>query len=422
MTFLDELHADRAVATPDDARNRVVRDWLTSRPHAMFDDLRQHAPTMQLGGMAFVSRYHDAVDVLGRNDVFSVAPYGQAMMRINRGPNFLLGMDDGPEYRQQLRVLGRAFARGDVERVQAIVAARTAEVLDAALTEGRLDLVDGFGRKVPALFIADYFGVTDPDPGTLAQWARAIFTDAFVNVLGEPLLSRRAMRASKAFRAHLDGLIATARTERAAGVTRDDVLGRLLAQQEAGERALPDGRIRDDLLWCVAGMIDNVSAGVCRAIDLLLSRPAQWHEAAGAARAGDDARVQAYVCEALRFCTPTPVAVRRCVRPHIVSRGTPHGKTIGAGTLVFVGLGAAMMDHTVVDGPTEFRIDRPPQHYLHFGAGLHTCLGKHIAMTHLTAMVSALLRLPDLRRARGAAGRLRCLGPFPDRFVVQVRT
>ena len=118
---------------------------------------------------------------------------------------------------------------------------------------------------------------------------------------------------------------------------------------------------------------------------------------------GDDARVQAYVCEALRFCTPTPVAVRRCVRPHIVSRGTPHGKTIGAGTLVFVGLGAAMMDHTVVDGPTEFRIDRPPQHYLHFGAGLHTCLGKHIAMTHLTAMVSALLSRPS-RRCRASAG------------------
>ena len=420
MSFLDEYHASRAAPAPGEARLRVVREWSSLRPHAMFDDLRQHAPAMQLGGLAFITRYRDVMDVLRRNDVFSVAPYGDAMMRINRGPNFLLGMDDGAAYRQQLHALSRAFRREDVERVRSTVAARTSEVLGAAMTAGRLDMVDGFGRLVPARFIADYFGVRGPDEGTLAHWARTIFTDAFVNVLGEPLLSRRAMRASKAFRTHLDLLIARTRAERAAGTTRDDALGRLLAGQEAGDRDLTDARIRDNLLWCVAGMIDNVSAAVCRAIDLLLSRPAILDAAGAAARAGDAERVQAYVCEALRFSTPTPMAVRRSVRPHIVSRGTPHVTTLAAGTLVFAGLGAAMMDASVVDEPSSFRIDRPPQHYLHFGAGLHTCLGTHIAMAHVTEMVGSLLRLPGLRRARGIAGRLRCIGPFPDRFVVWV--
>ena len=74
---------------------------------------------------------------------------------------------------------------------------------------------------------------------------------------------------------------------------------------------------------------------------------------------------------------------------------------------------------SVVDAPKEFRLDRPPEQYLHFGAGLHQCLGRHIAEAHLTEMVGSLLRLDGLRRARGAAGHLHYAGPFPKTFVVQ---
>ncbi len=153
--------------------------------------------------------------------MFSVSPYGEAMTRINRGPSFLLGMDDGPEYRRQLERLGSAFRREDEARVRERAAIRASETLTAAAAVGRLDLVGGFGRLVPSLVIGDYFGVPGPDPASLMRWARAIFTDAFVNVLGVPLLSRRAMRASLEFRAYLDELIADTRADRAGGVTRD---------------------------------------------------------------------------------------------------------------------------------------------------------------------------------------------------------
>ena len=422
MTFLEQYRSSRAGRQADDVRQSVVREWLTTRPDELFEELREHEPTFTTGGMAFVTRYRDVLDVLGRNDVFSVAPYGEAMTRINRGPNFLLGMDDGPEYRRELQLLTSAFRREDAGRVGAIVAQRTAEVLDAAMANGRLDLVDGFGRLVPALVIADYFGVPGPDPHTLARWARAIFADAFANALGTPLLSRRAMRASKAFRAHLDAHIARRRAERPGGALRDDVLDRLMAWQPPGERGLSDPRIRDILLWCVAGMVDNVDTAVCRVMDVLLDEPSHLREATAAARASDVDRVRAIAFEALRLCTATPVVTRRSRRAHIVARGTPHEKTIPAGTLTFVGIGAAMMDGSVVEDPKAFRLDRPPEHYLHFGVGLHQCLGTHIAAAHLTTMIGQLLRVPVLRRAPGLAGRLRSIGPFPKRFVVEVQS
>ncbi len=60
---------------------------------------------------------------------------------------------------------------------------------------------------MPSLFVADYIGVPGPDCATLMKWARSIFTEGFVNVLGIPLLSRRAMRDSAAFRSYLDDLL-----------------------------------------------------------------------------------------------------------------------------------------------------------------------------------------------------------------------
>lgn len=421
MSFLDEYRASRAAghSTSDASPSEVVRDWLTSRPGALFDDLREHAPTLVIGRMAFVTRFGDVLDVLRHQDIFSVQPYGEAITRINRGDNFLMGMDDGPEYQRDLSVLHQVVRRQDGARIGEIASARIAEALAPALAEGRLDLTDGFGRLVAARFVADYFGVPGPDPDTLAKWARTIFTDGFINVLRLPLLHRRAMKASAEFRTHLDTLIADTRTERARGVMRDDVLGRLVTLEAAGEPGVSDGRIRDILLWCVAGMIDNVNIAVCSAIDYLLGHPDVMGGAVEAARADDETRLRTFVLEALRFHTPTPFATRLSLREYTLSNGTGEDKTIPAGTLTFVGLGAAMMDGAVVESPKDFRLDRPEEQYLHFGAGLHQCLGRHIAEALVVKMVGGLLTLDGLRRAKGVTGRLRRIGLFPKAFYVE---
>lgn len=60
-----------------------------------------------------------------------------------------------------------------------------------------------------------------------------------------------------------------------------------------------------------------------------------------------------------------------------------------------------MMDESVVEAPKTFRLDRPSQHDVHFGAALHQCLGIHIAEAHMTEMVGHLLTLPGLKRTLG---------------------
>ena len=230
------------------------------------------------------------------------------------------------------------------------------------------------------------------------------------------------MRASLEFRAYLDELIADARAYRAGGVIRDP---RARAACWNGRReAMPqsaDSWIRDNLLWCVAGVIDNVNAAVCRVIDRWLDDAELLEATTAAVREHDMARLQAFVFETLRFHTSTPVVIRRSVRAHTLGEGRRQKRMIPADTMVFVGLGTAMM---VIPAPSTV-----PAPSASIARTSTTCISapacttasaRHMAVAMVTEMVAALLRMPHLRRAAGFDGRLRSVGPFPTTFILDL--
>ncbi|BCS35090.1 hypothetical protein TBR22_A43160 [Luteitalea sp. TBR-22] len=393
-------------------------DTLTDlRADALFVRLRTCAPTLVLGDLAFVTRHADVREVLSRPGDFSVDPYGEAIARVTPESDFLLGQADGESYRRQLGWLRAAFPPDAVPQA---TAAATRHAAAATATAGTsLDLLDGFARPVAALVCDELFGLALGHADTTARWARDIFTEGFVNVLRLPLLTRRARRSAGAFGAALDARIAAVHRERQGGVSSDDGLGRLLAMQEAGDAGLTDARIADLLLWTVAGTVDNVATATCRVVHEWLDRPAVLAQARAAVARADDDEVWRLAREALRFGTPTPMVVRRCRATCAIARGTSHEAHVPAGALVLVGVGAAMMDPDVLEAPAEFQPGRPAEHYLHFGVGMHRCLGAHLASAIVAAMVSAVVSRAGLRRGSGLAGRLRMAGPFPKRFTVR---
>ena len=78
-----------------------------------------------------------------------------------------------------------------------------------------------------------------------------------------------------------------------------------------------------------------------------------------------------------------------------------------------------MMDERRVPEPRTFDPRRLPHEYIHFGYGLHTCFGIHMNQALLPLMLKPLLKRPGLRRAAGAAGRLRKRGAFADQLHVE---
>jgi cytochrome P450 len=76
------------------------------------------------------------------------------------------------------------------------------------------------------------------------------------------------------------------------------------------------------------------------------------------------------------------------------------GRTIGAGDVLYLGVGAANHDpaHWGPDAD-ELVIDRPDAaQHLQFGAGIHHCLGAHLARMQAEVALTGLLgTLPHLR-------------------------
>jgi cytochrome P450 len=158
---------------------------------------------------------------------------------------------------------------------------------------------------------------------------------------------------------------------------------------------------------------------VANAFDILLDHPDELQAAAAAARAGDDETVLRYVLEALRFHPPAPVMVRLSLSEEPLAKGSPRETVIPGGKLIFAANGSAMMDEVELEHPLSFDLTRPWHHYLHFGWGMHECLGYHLATAQLTELAKALLSLGGLRRAAGADGKLAYAGAFPQAFSVE---
>jgi cytochrome P450 len=311
MSFLDEYRALQRLAVPPEEVARLqiamLQEWTVQKPEEMFADLRANEPVFVTPGPVVVTRYRDVIEVIDLHEIFSVKPYGIAMMRNNGGPNFILGMDDGPEFEHDLAVLKLAIKREDLDGIRDIVAARTREVLAQSSAAGRMDITDGVSRTIPTLFVGDYFGVPGPSPAILMNWVRSIFIDLFLNFTQDPKISERGMQAGVEFRAYVDQLIAGLKKDRAAGAEeKDDVIGRLIAMQRAPKASFTDSRLRDNLIGCVTGVLENTNTAIVNIMNYFFDHPEVMKGAAEAARTTTPA-----CCEATFSKRSVSTALRR---------------------------------------------------------------------------------------------------------------
>jgi len=400
-------------------REMLDKDFenLMARPHLvrpLFTMLRNHKPILIAPKIAVVSLYADVEEVLNNEAAFSVVPIYAPKMEATTG-DFVLGMDDTPQYAQEIGLMRQAAHPEDLERIREFVNTQSAALVAAA--GGHLDLVAGLSRVVPTRLVADYFGTPGPDEATTMVWMRTIFRQIFLNLGNDPNMAKEAGASAVALNAYLDGLIAQRKGELAAGQELpDDFLCRLLKMQQTEPFA--DEVVRRILGGTIVGTVDTNSKAIAQLMDQLLDRPLTLAEAQEAARAEDDALVTRYIFEALRFSPQNPILLRRCEQATTIAQGTDRVAVIPQGSLVVVGTESAMFDSAKFPEPDAFRIDRPQEDYIHFGSGMHTCFGKHIASILIPMVAKQLLKRQHLRRAQGPEGTLRFDGAFPDHLLV----
>ena len=383
----------------------------------IFTLLRRICPILVLGKRALVTRHADVLEVLTRDTDFTIAEINEARINQSSGP-FILGMDRSPQYDTEAATLREAVRPDDLERIRSLVKQNATDLVTAARPSGRIDVVSSLARVVAIRTVDSYFGIPAPDDATMMRWMRDIFHDIFLNPTSDASVHRDAMRSSAELHQHMDRVIAARKSELHEPDQPDDVLGRLLLLQNAEHAWLDDNSLRRNLAGLILGAAETTSKFATLAIDELLRRPIALAGARAAALAGEMPTVRNYAYEAVRFNPHHPAQVRFCKREAELAAGTPRARKIPSGTTVFVATLSAMFDPNVFIEPTAFRADRQTE-YLHFGDGMHRCFGRAINAVQIPEIVAALLRLPNLRRAPGRAGRIAYDGPFPDRLILE---
>jgi cytochrome P450 len=391
---------------------QFIMEQIRGNALPFFKELRDARPILQGQMGTLVAQFRDVEEILHREETFSVSPYLPRMMGVI-GP-FVLSQDITPGYDHDISVMRLVVRREDLQRVKDIVSRHAAEIVTQLFQGGApVDLVQTLTRKVPVRLADEYFGFSAPRDEQMMAWARACFREFFINLLNDPVVRSPAVAAGAEMRQRLDVLLA----ERRAAVVdgNDDVMGRLLRIQRAGEvTGLDDDGVCRTLMGLVVGMVETTSQAAVQALLVLLSRPDALANAAAAAKADDDDALSHLVFEALRFRPINPMVVRVAKEDYRLAAGEPHETPIRKGTVVFALSWSAMFDPRVLESPEDFRPDRPDYHYLHFATGRHDCFGRYISWIQIPQILKPLLKLEGLR----ATGAPEYDGTFPQTLRV----
>lgn len=402
---------------PAAMKSSGLKAWITKkiirRPYWLMAFLRRYFPILKLGSFAIITRYDDVAEAL-QNDKAIAVPFGPRMKEMSGGPNFVLGMPDGPAYQGLHSEITRVFPYEDNENIIAPFAYKEAKRL---VTEGggTIDGVGGLLAQTPASICEEYYGLKIPDRFGFTRWTITMSSYMFGNPGDDPALKEAAFEAAALVRPLIDEAIDRAQ----AAPTDKTVIGRLVLRQKDEPEAMPDNIIRAIMVGMITGFAPTNIMASGHVLEVLLSEPSWLRQAEKAAKDGDDDLLKSCLFEAMRFWPINPGPFRVAAEDVVIAGGTSHAKTIKKGTTLIVSTQSAMFDPRRVDKPNVFKPNRKQTDYMLMGFGLHWCIGAPLAYAQITQTFKALLEHGNLRRAPGKEGQLAAFGPFPEHLWVK---
>lgn len=351
-------------------------------PYPLLNALREAAPTARTdGGVTAILRHADC-DALLRGDGFVNEGVSLLERRGFRSGDALLewrrltlGALNGPAHRRIRALVGRAITHQSVDYLRPLVRATTEALLAPQLARGEVDVVADLARQLPLAAISDYLGIAAEDRDRVADTVVAGSSRAF----GVDVDAAVRDDVNARFAALMDfirGLIAARRLQ-----PRSDLLSRLLAAEEGGER-LSGEEVAVLFLNLFAGAIESTASAMASGMWLFARHPQQ----AERVRA-DPALLAPAVEEVLRLLPPNLLLANR-----IAARELEFcGQRFAAGESVVIPLAAPNRDPRVFAAPDEFDVARAPRRHVTFSTGEHFCLGQALARCLLQEFFGVML-------------------------------
>ncbi|GAA3436358.1 cytochrome P450 [Kutzneria kofuensis] len=358
---------------------------LRQDPYPTYRQWRETAPISGGDGQPFiVTRQQDCSNVL-RDPRFGHAEADQTGPLNSTPPQqrSFLGMNP-PDHTRLRGLVSKAFTRKVVERLAPMIEQTTAELIEAALAEGRsggaVNLMDAIARPLPVAVISELFDVPVEDRELIVAWSHDMARGLDPDFLIPEGVRERQFKAREEFRQYMLRLADKRRDN-----PGEDLLSGLVQVQDAGDVLSEAELLTTCILLLIAGHETTVNL-IGNGTLALLRNPEQL-----ARLRAEPALADRAVEEFLRYDPPVQFTARIALQDTTVgSLDAPAGS---AAILLF---GAANRDPEVCADPDRLDIGREPSRHLAFGHGPHFCLGAPLARLEGRIMFQALARLDVL--------------------------
>ena len=367
---------------PDLRSSAVLED-----PHPVYNDLRDEAPvhfSASLGGWV-LTRHADvrralldsrlSVEKMGRFEERRSGGEGHADIAfLARTLADWMVFNDPPRHRELRRAMQNAFLARDIPVLESNVRAVVDELLDPLGVEGRMDLVADFAHPLPAIVIAELFGMPRSEREQLKSWSDDLgrFVLGDVENTAHDAKYGGAARAARAMAARFHALVEEHRL-----MPRDDFTSLVLRDGAH----LSDDEIVHTLMFVLFAGHETTTNLIASGVLWLVRNPALM-----ARLRAEPERVADAVEELLRMDGPVQM-VFRLAREDVEYGGT----TIRAGERVHLVLNAANRDPSVFERPDVLDIDRGRIRHVSFAPGAHFCLGAPLARLEARVALQGLL-------------------------------
>lgn len=287
---------------------------------------------------------------------------------------------EGPEHDRLRRLASPAFTPRATDRLRPFIRSVLDGLLDPLVEAGRAELVTEVCEPYPIPIICELLGAPRADWELFSGWAVDVFRIFDNDIANDRPVIEAAL-------GELDAYV-SAMIDRRRRTPADDLLSRLIAVEEQGERMSTPELVSMTEAVLLAGT-DTTRNQLGCALALFAHHPDQWR-----ALAEDPTLAAPAVEEVMRHSG----AVRATLR--VAAEAVEHRDVLfPPGTVVAMSLAAANHDPSAWPDPLRFDIARTtsgsPQ--LTFGWGSHHCLGASLARAELQEALALLsVRLPEL--------------------------
>ena len=342
------------------------------KPQAILERIRHETPVVRWEmGLGLFSM--DDIVAAGRNPALVSA-------NPDTGVPFGMGSEealiplhlDGDPHRHFRKLLDPLFTPKRMALLEPSIRQLADELIDGFIGQGQVELHDAFCVPLPSIIFLTLFGMPLDDMPQLIG-----FKDRILKNDGGTADEKEAIgvQAGK----EMDVLLHQRLAERKASGRRfDDLLDQFIHFEVDGHSLSDDEVVNIMHMFTIAGL-DTVTSSLSCILAWFATHPQERQKVI----ANPDL-LAAAIEEIMRLESPVPSSGPRWAISDTEINGIPVKK----GDIVYLCWASANVDPAVFADPLVPDLDRPENRHIAFAAGIHRCLGSHLARNELRAAIA----------------------------------